>query len=140
AGAGGGADLRAARGREDDAAAALVRGRAGAPHRRRPDQAVDGRGARRHLPRDQELRARPLPPVRHRLGVARVHAPPVMAAFAESITVDELERAPYPIYERLRDDDPVAYVPSVGLWLVTRWDEVQDIGPPPELVPAEGDS
>jgi cytochrome P450 len=63
-----------------------------------------------------------------------------MAAFAESITVEDLERDPYPIYERLRDDDPVAYVPSVGLWLVTRWDDVQHIATHPELFTAEVDS
>ena len=64
----------------------------------------------------------------------------MMAAFAESITVEDLERDPYPIYERLRDDDPVAYVPSVGLWLVTRWDDVQHIATHPELFTAEVDS
>ena len=63
-----------------------------------------------------------------------------MAAFAESITVEDLERDPYPIYERLRDEDPVAYVPSVGLWLVTRWDDVQHIATHPELFTAEVDS
>ena len=63
-----------------------------------------------------------------------------MAAFAESITVEDLERDPYPIYERLRDEEPVAYVPSVGLWLVTRWDDVQHIATHPELFTAEVDS
>jgi cytochrome P450 len=63
-----------------------------------------------------------------------------MAGFAESITVEDLELDPYPIYARLRDEDPVAFVPSVGLWLVTRWDDVQHIATHPELFTAEVDS
>jgi cytochrome P450 len=63
-----------------------------------------------------------------------------MAAFAESITVEDLELDPYPIYARLREEDPVAFVPSVGLWLVTRWDDVQHIATHPELFTAEVDS
>ena len=43
-----------------------------------------------------------------------------MTSFAESITVDDLERDPYPVYARLRAESPVAWVPAVGLWLVTR--------------------
>jgi cytochrome P450 len=63
-----------------------------------------------------------------------------MPAFAETITVEDLERDPYPIYERLRDEDPVAFVPAVGLWLITRWDDVQHIATHPELFTAEVDS
>jgi cytochrome P450 len=44
-----------------------------------------------------------------------------------SVTLEELERDPYPIYARLRDEEPVAWVESVGLWLVTRWDDVQTV-------------
>ena len=45
--------------------------------------------------------------------------------FGESITLEELERDPYPIYARLRDDEPVSWVPAVQLWLVTRYDDVR---------------
>ena len=43
----------------------------------------------------------------------------------ESITLEELERDPYPAYARLRDEEPVSWVPAVGLWLVTRHDDVR---------------
>lgn len=46
----------------------------------------------------------------------------------EAITLAELERDPYPIYARLRAEEPVSWVSAVNLWLVTRWDDVHAIG------------
>lgn len=40
------------------------------------------------------------------------------------ITVGDLTEDPYPIYARLRADAPVAFVPAVHLWFVTRWHDV----------------
>src|SRR5712692_766056 len=54
-----------------------------------------------------------------------------------TITVDDLERDPYPIYRRLRDEEPVSWVEAVGLWLVTRWDDVTFVDVKPELFTAE---
>ena len=54
-----------------------------------------------------------------------------------TIDVEALERDPYPIYERLRAEEPVAWVESVGLWLVTRWDDVTYVDVHPELFTAE---
>jgi cytochrome P450 len=54
-----------------------------------------------------------------------------------TITVEELERDPYPAYARLRADEPVSWVESVGLWLVTRWDDVSYVIKTPELFTAE---
>jgi hypothetical protein len=34
----------------------------------------------------------------------------------QTVTLDELERDPYPIYARLRDEEPVSWVPAI------RWD------------------
>jgi cytochrome P450 len=48
-----------------------------------------------------------------------------MGSFAESITVEDLERDPYPIFARLRAEEPVAWVPAVNCWLVTRAAEVE---------------
>jgi cytochrome P450 len=45
----------------------------------------------------------------------------------ETITVEALEADPYPLYERLRADEPVSWVPAVGLWLVVRWDDVEQV-------------
>jgi hypothetical protein len=35
--------------------------------------------------------------------------------FGESVTLEDLERDTYPVYERLRDEEPVSWVPAVGL-------------------------
>jgi cytochrome P450 len=55
------------------------------------------------------------------------------------ITVEQLEADPYPIYERLRSDAPVCFVESVGLWLVTRWDDVQHVDKSPAVFTGETD-
>ena len=54
----------------------------------------------------------------------------------ETITLDQLEADPYPIYARLRDEEPVSWVPAVGLWLVTRHDDVKLIDLSPEIFTA----
>ena len=55
----------------------------------------------------------------------------------QSVTVEDLERDPYPIYKRLRDQEPISRVESVGLWLVTRWDDVMHVDENPEVFTAE---
>ena len=57
----------------------------------------------------------------------------------ESITLAELERDPYPIYARLREEEPVAWVPAVQLWLVTRYDDVRYVDLTPEIFTARTD-
>jgi cytochrome P450 len=57
-------------------------------------------------------------------------------AIGATITLDDLERDPYPIYARLRDDEPVSFVPAVGLWLVTRHDDVKRVTSEPETFTA----
>ncbi|MCK2215409.1 cytochrome P450 [Actinomadura sp. ATCC 31491] len=47
-----------------------------------------------------------------------------MSTFAESITLDQLNEDPYPIYARLRKEEPVAFLPAIDQWMVTRWDDV----------------
>jgi cytochrome P450 len=42
-----------------------------------------------------------------------------------SITVDDLEADPYPIYAALRRDSPVAYMPCLDTWMVTSWATVE---------------
>ncbi|MFI8932208.1 cytochrome P450 [Streptomyces sp. NPDC053474] len=63
-----------------------------------------------------------------------------MSALAESITVERLEADPYPTYERLRSEEPVAWVPAVGAWLVTRWDDVRHILTSPESFTTTNDA
>jgi cytochrome P450 len=59
------------------------------------------------------------------------------ATLGTAITVEELEGDPYPAYERLRAQEPVSWVESVGLWLVTRWDDVQYVIKSPDVFTAE---
>jgi cytochrome P450 len=60
-----------------------------------------------------------------------------MTTFAESITVEDLDRDPYPIYERLRAESPVAWVPAVNLWMVTRAADVETVASRPDLFTAQ---
>lgn len=57
--------------------------------------------------------------------------------FAGAITVADLERDPFPIYRRLRDEAPVCHVPAVELTLVTRWEDVHHVARHPELFTAD---
>ena len=55
------------------------------------------------------------------------------------ISVEQLEADPYPIYKQLRAEAPVCFVESVGLWLVTRWADVQLVDKNPALFTGETD-
>ncbi len=59
--------------------------------------------------------------------------------FGEQISLEDLERDPYPSYARLRDEEPVSWVPAVQLWLVTRHDDVRHIDLTPEVFTAATD-
>src|SRR5262245_19337281 len=58
-------------------------------------------------------------------------------SFADSITVEDLEADPYPIFARLRREAPVCYVPAVNLWLVTRLADVEFVAKSPAIFTAE---
>jgi len=53
--------------------------------------------------------------------------------YGSTVALEELERDPYPIYKRLRDEEPVSYVDAVDLWLVTRWADVNYVDKTPDL-------
>lgn len=59
-----------------------------------------------------------------------------MTSLPDSLTLEVLERDPDPILARLRDEAPVAFSPSMNMWLVTRWDDVAFIDLHPELFSA----
>ena len=54
----------------------------------------------------------------------------------DTVTLEQLERDPYPAYAQLRDEEPVSFVPAVGLWLVTRHDDVKHVAMHPETFTA----
>jgi cytochrome P450 len=45
-----------------------------------------------------------------------------------SITIDQLNADPYPVYDELRKIAPIVYVPQIDEWLVTSWDHCRAIG------------
>lgn len=49
-------------------------------------------------------------------------------AFVAEITLDQLERDPYPVYARLRAEAPVAWIPAAEVWFITRWQDCSDVG------------
>ena len=52
------------------------------------------------------------------------------------ITLAELEADPDPILARMRATEPVCWVPSMDMWLVTRWEDVSVMEAHPELFSA----
>ena len=65
---------------------------------------------------------------------------PTTSSLGRSITVEALEADPFPIYARLREEEPVCFVPAVGLHLVTCWDDVQHVATHPDVFTAEVDA
>lgn len=57
-------------------------------------------------------------------------------SLATTITAEDLERDPDPILARLRDEEPVAWIPALEMWFVTRWDDVQTMEDHPDLFSA----
>lgn len=45
----------------------------------------------------------------------------------DGVSVADLDRDPYPLYASMRATRPVASVPAVNLWMVTRWDDVHRV-------------
>lgn len=48
--------------------------------------------------------------------------------WVNDVSPDELDRDPYPIWARLREEAPIAYVPWADLHYLTRWDECAAVG------------
>ena len=57
---------------------------------------------------------------------------PSLTDYLNALTIDEIEADPYPLYARLRHEAPVAYVPALNSYLVTRWTDVQTVTKSPE--------
>lgn len=57
-------------------------------------------------------------------------------SFAETVTAEDLDRDPDPILARLREEEPVAWIPALDMWFVTRWDDVQVMEDQPEIFSA----
>jgi cytochrome P450 len=57
----------------------------------------------------------------------------------EGVSLEDLEHDPYPAYARLRDGEPVSWVPAVQLWLVTRHEDVRHVDLTPKVFTAQTD-
>ena len=57
-------------------------------------------------------------------------------SFAAIVTAEDLDRDPDPILARLREEEPVAWIPALQMWFVTRWDDVQTMEDQPEIFSA----
>lgn len=44
-----------------------------------------------------------------------------------AVTIAELEEDPYPVYERLQTREPVSWIDALGIWYVTRYEDVRTI-------------
>jgi cytochrome P450 len=60
-----------------------------------------------------------------------------VSSYLSRVTVADLDRDPYPVYALLRREAPVAHVPAVDTWFVTRYADVQHVAEHPEDFPAE---
>jgi cytochrome P450 len=58
--------------------------------------------------------------------VATAHAKTAFPLGA-SVTVEALERDPHPVLERLRAQEPVTWIPALGGWLLTRYDDALEV-------------
>jgi cytochrome P450 len=63
--------------------------------------------------------------------------PEGMMSYAQSIRIEDLEADPYPIYARLRREQPVAFVPAANVWFATRWRDVETVTKNPDIFSAE---
>ena len=49
------------------------------------------------------------------------------ARFTATVSLAELSRDPYPIYAALRAEQPVAWIPELESWLVTRYHDIRSV-------------
>ena len=50
----------------------------------------------------------------------------------------ETRRDPYPVYARLRDEDPVHYMPRYDAWAISRFQDIWDLSSSNDLSAARG--
>ncbi len=43
----------------------------------------------------------------------------------DDVTLEELDRDPYPVFARLREWEPISWLPAVNMWYIVRYDDVR---------------
>lgn len=61
-------------------------------------------------------------------------------SYASTITIAALEADPYPIYARLRREQPLAHVPAANCWFATRWKDLETINRSADFTAASDDA
>lgn len=61
-------------------------------------------------------------------------------SYAATITIEDLETDPFPIYARLRRESPLAEVPVANCWFATAWDDIQAINRSPDFTAASDEA
>lgn len=56
----------------------------------------------------------------------------VLGQIYHPLSSEQLEN-PYPLYEKLRQEEPITFSPEVGAWLVTRYNDLRSILSQPEI-------
>ena len=59
-----------------------------------------------------------------------------MTTFLDDVNVADMNADPYPVYARMRRDQPVGYLPALNTWLVTRHADVRFVAERPDLFAA----
>jgi cytochrome P450 len=60
--------------------------------------------------------------------------------YASTITIDALETDPFPIYARLRREEPLIHVPAANCWFATRWKDIEAINRSADFTAASDDA
>ena len=69
--------------------------------------------------------------------LSRVNIEELKRELADDVSIVELNADPFPVFERLRRDKPLAWAGNLNMWLVTRFDDVAHVLDHPELFTAE---
>jgi cytochrome P450 len=59
-------------------------------------------------------------------GVIRM-TPSGSSRLGAAVNLDELSRDPYPIFQRLRELEPISWIDHLGMWYVTRYNHVREV-------------
>ena len=63
----------------------------------------------------------------------------LIVSLGESVNLRDLELEPNPILARMRAEEPVCFVPSLDMWMVTKWDDLIFMENNPEIFSANTD-
>ena len=60
--------------------------------------------------------------------------------YGDAISIAALDTDPFPVYARLRGEDPIAPVPVANCWFATRWKDIEAIARSPDFTAASDEA